>query len=152
MYKKKADGTYAYSGRFWTYVVIATILIAWIGWRTQATADRVEVQAKETAAFAASTNDCLNQVVSTLKERVGYNDRIGELRDRRVNSIARLIADLARIDTDQPQVQRDAQAAPILATYFNTVNEIDMELQKVQSSRDLTAYPDPSCGFEVPGR
>lgn len=59
MLEKKADGTYGYTVRFWVVASVAAVLIGFIGWRTQDTADRVEDQ-------AIATRDCVTEVITAL--------------------------------------------------------------------------------------
>jgi cytolysin (calcineurin-like family phosphatase) len=138
MFKKKADGTYAYSSRFWTYVVIATFFIVWIGVRTQQTADQVENQAAATAEFANETNACLVQVVNVLTTRVGYNDDIAKLDERRQAVWEQLVTDLSlgegNADLNKAALQR-----------FFTVNaEIKKDQAKVAAAREKNQYPECS--------
>ncbi|WP_218894735.1 hypothetical protein [Mycolicibacterium vinylchloridicum] len=98
VFKKRADGTYRFSTRFWVYTSIATVIICWIGWRTQATANEVERQAKDTKEYSVQNNDCLKQVVEVLTTRVGYNDALDRLDTRREAIWDSLVDNLAVAD------------------------------------------------------
>lgn len=56
MFEKKADGTYRFSRRFWVYTTIATVIICWIGWRTQDTANRVDEQVRYNTEFVTTAS------------------------------------------------------------------------------------------------
>lgn len=74
LYRKKVDGTYMLSTRFWVCAIIATVIICYIGWRTQDTADRVENQ-------SMLTRDCLTQVITALtvaRTITNQNDQLSE--------------------------------------------------------------------------
>lgn len=152
MFHKRDDGTYVFTRRFWVTATIGVILICAIGFSTQRTANRVEAQARETAEYAQSTNDCLNQVIGTLKERTGFTAALDDLNTRERKALADLLVGLAAIPTDQPQTMRDAQAKPYLTAYFSKVNQVAGDRQDLLDKRAAKPYPDPSCGFEVPGR
>ena len=135
MFEKKADGTYRFSRRFWVYTTIATLIICWIGWRTQDTANRVENQVQTNTAFAAQTNDCLKQVVDVLTTRVGYNEEIAKLDKRRDTALETLIADLATAN-NSAGLNIDA-----LSRYRTTIGEIDADSAKLATQREKNQYP-----------
>jgi len=164
VFKRKNDGTYAFSGRFWAYVVIATLIIGWIGYRTQETADHTEQLAWETQAYAAQTQDCLNQLQSILVKRASYSAQINNLQDqyndnrqRRDDAWSTFIIDLAQISTDQPQVERDRQAAPVISKFISDLKKLDDERARILDDRTKalatqadSPIPDPHCGQNVP--
>ncbi|MUL44455.1 hypothetical protein FZI85_17165 [Mycobacterium sp. CBMA293] len=118
MFTRKADGTYRFSTRFLVYCVIATLVIAWIGWRTQETANEVEHQAATTTKFAEDTNQCLTDVVTVLTTRVGYNEVIEALDKRRQDIWEQLVTDLAIADDNvslsQAALDRFSKANAVL--------------------------------------
>ena len=150
LYRTKKDGSYGFSSRFWTYTIIATIIIGWIGWRTQDTANRVQRQSQITTQFAELTNDCLQQVVDTLTTRVGYNDDIAQLDDRRQRAWEGLIFSLSAIQTNQTQAQRDEQAEPILDQFTAEIRAINADQARLASKREQNQYP--NCAQIEPQR
>lgn len=166
MFRKHEDGTYAFSGRVWIYVVIASVLICFIGWRTQTTADRTEALNRETVDYARQTNDCLAQVTKALAIRADTTKQLDSLVDARSSVIDRrsdvwekFIVDLAQISTDLPQSQRDELAKPIISTFIADDSELDTENAKINTDRAsalayraANPYPDPNCGNKLPGQ
>jgi len=147
MFKKDKDGTYSYSARFWAYAVFATVIICWIGWRTQDTANKVERQAAQTAQFANDTNDCLVDVVKVLTTRVGYNDEIANLDARRQMIWDRLVDDLAAADNS-------AGLSLQALTRFREANAaLKVDQAKLIAQRETNQYPEcPSTLVKSPGK
>ena len=145
MFKKKADGSYSYSGRFWTYVVIATLLIGYIGWKTQATADGTTALNKATVDYATRTNDCLNQVIATITDRSTYNDDIAKLNDRRATNISDLIIGLSTAPPGK-------DTGGIIDKYVLTDRAISADSTRLIAERAKKQYPEPNCGLSLPGQ
>lgn len=108
MLHKRADGTYEFTRRFWVTVIIASVLICAIGYSTQRTANRTDALSAETRVYANQTNQCLADVVNVLTTRVGYNEKIDKLDERRRELDARrqavweqLVADLSKANNDR---------------------------------------------------
>ncbi|ACH62083.1 hypothetical protein MYRNA_75 [Mycobacterium phage Myrna] len=135
MFTKKEDGTYRFSTRFWVYTTIATLIICWIGWRTQDTANRVENQVTTNTAFATATNDCLQQVIDVLTTRVGYSDEIAKLEARRDGALDKLIADLATSQGD-PGLNMTA-----LNEYRATIADVNTDQDELATQREKNQYP-----------
>lgn len=152
MFRKKDDDTYAFSGRFWTYAVIATVLIGWIGWRTQDAADKTEVLAQQTTEYAKQTNDCLSQVIRVLVDRSSTNKEVEKVNDHRWELWTTFIVSLSQISTDQPQSERDKEAAPIVNKYLTDLNQVAKDRAELLARREAAAFPDPSCGSKLPGQ
>lgn len=147
MFKKHEDGTYSFSVRFWTYACVATVIICWIGWRTQDTANKVEDQAAATAQFANDTNNCLVDVVDVLTTRVGYNDEIAKLDARRQMIWDHLVDELAAANGN-PALFETALA------HFRADNaKLKADQAKVIEERDTNTYPEcPSTLAKSPGK
>lgn len=150
--KKDSDGEYRLTNRFWFVVAIATILIGVIGWRTQDTADKVQAQAAYNTQVAEQTNDCLNQLLATLKERVSFNDEVSDLRSKRDDIWMSFIVALAAIPTDQPQAERDAQAKPVIDKFFSANKALDQARADALANRNEVPYPPENCGEVKPTR
>lgn len=161
MFKRHDDGTYSFSTRFWVYSTIATVIICWIGWRTQDTANKVEAQAAATALFANDTNNCLVDVVSVLTTRVGYNDAIAALDQRRQEIDARrqqiwdkLVDDLAASNNS------DGLNMAALAHFREANAKLKADQAKLAADqatlverRDSNQYPEcPSTLDKSPGK
>ncbi|ASZ74656.1 hypothetical protein KHO57_gp081 [Mycobacterium phage Phabba] len=140
MFEKKSDGTYRFSRRFWVYTTIATLIICWIGWRTQDTADRVDEQVAYNSEFVINTNECLQQVVSVLTTRVGYNERIAELDSRRQKVWEQLVANLAASDNSAGL----NQAA--LTDFQKELADINADQAETAKLRAENQYP--QCAFK----
>jgi hypothetical protein len=138
MFTRKSDGTYRFSTRFWVYSVIATLVIAWIGWRTQMTANEVERQAATTSQFSEDTNKCLTDVVAVLTTRIGYNEVIESLDKRRQDIWEQLVTDLAIADNstglNQAALDRFSKANALLKA----------DQARLIRARESNQYP--NCG------
>lgn len=150
MFKKNADGSVTYTRRFWVAVTITMLFISFIGWRTQNTSDRVDAQAARTEQIAQLNNACLNQLLDTLKERVEFNDQVSAVRTDRDQVWMQFFVDLAKINTDLPQQERDRQAAPIIAKFFSDNTALDQRRADILSNRNETPYPEENCGMPIP--
>ncbi|AEL97758.1 hypothetical protein DANDELION_88 [Mycobacterium phage Dandelion] len=159
MFRRKSDGTYALSARFWTYAVIAALIIVWIGIRTQRTANLQEEQARNTTEFAAATNRCLNQVIDVLTTRVGYNDQIAEL-DRRWSVLDarrqaiwdQLVFDLAQANnSDGLNKQALDRFLTSNAQLKDEIGAIRSEQAKLGERREEVQYPDCAAALAVDG-
>lgn len=154
MLSEKPDGTYRFSNRFWIYSIIATVIISWIGWRTQATANQVERQAASTSQFASDTNDCLADVVRVLTTRVGFNEEIDALDKRRQDLDLRrqavweqLVADLSTSNNAREPLQRfETNNAAVKAEQA----KIREDQAKLVKERATNVYPD--CQQNLAGK
>ncbi|QZE10422.1 membrane protein [Mycobacterium phage ScoobyDoobyDoo] len=135
MFKKTSDDTYAFSGRFWTYVVIASMFIVWIGWRTQETSNRVEDQVRYNTQFAEETNKCLAEVVGVIKTRATYNDEIAELDARRQAIWEKLVDDLAAANNS------DGLNLQALEAFRRANSQLRIDQAQVTKERDKNQYP-----------
>lgn len=142
MFKRKADGTCGFSTRFWVYTAVATVLICFIGIRTQVAADRAEdalaaskQQAASATDFAAVTNACLAEVVSVLTTRVGYNDRISDLDQRRQAVWEALVDDLAKGGND------DGLNMEALKRFYAANQKIKADQAQLAEEREQVQYP-----------
>ena len=152
MYKENEDGTRSFSTRFWVYTVIATLIIIFIGWHTQDTANKVEATAQATAAYAEANNKCINDLLAILQDRTGNNAKLRDIEDRRQTRFDQFIADVGSISTDQPQAARDAEAAPIIKQYFDDVAALNKEKATVLQAIADNPYPEPNCGQQQRGQ
>ncbi|MFV8242200.1 hypothetical protein [Mycolicibacterium peregrinum] len=142
MFRKKADGTCGFSVRFWVYTAVATMLIVFIGVRTQVAADRAEdalaaskQQAASATAYSAATNACLAEVISVLTTRVGYNDRIADLDQRRQSVWEALVDDLAKGGND------DGLNMEALKRFYAANQTIKNDQAKLAQQREQVQYP-----------
>jgi predicted nucleic acid-binding protein len=144
------DGEYRLTNRFWVIVAVAAVIVGYIGWRTQQTADQVQDQTQRTEQFAKQTNDCLNQVVGTLKDRTNLNASLDDLVNRRTQIWTNLVVGLAAIDPDMRQPERDVAAKLVLQHFFEANGAIDRERADLLRQRADKPYPEPNCGQEMP--
>lgn len=151
MFTEKSDGSYRFSTRFWAYTAIATLLIVFIGVRTQLTANRVEQQARETTEFSRVTKDCLNQLIVTLKDRTAYNGQIEDLNDRERRAVGSFMVSLSQIPEAWPPRDVDLETRRLMETYFAQVGQIDIDRQAVKTKRAQSPYPEPNCGLDILG-
>lgn len=149
MFRKKADGTCGFSVRFWVYTAVATVLICFIGIRTQVAADRAEdalaaskQQAAEATAFSVATNDCLKQVISVLTTRVGYNEALENLDKRRQDVWEQLVADLAKGGND------DGLNLEALKRFQEANTRLKADQTKLAAERARNQYPSPNCALK----
>ena len=157
MFKKKDDGTYRYSGRFWTYAIVASILIVFIGIKTQVAADRADeantlarTQASQAAAFARQTNDCLAQVIVTLTDRSRLNAENERLAGIERQAIFTLLNKLTTIPVDAPQDRRIALTNQYISEAFEVTGSATQERTQNALQRARNVYPDPTCGLVEP--
>lgn len=142
MLTKKSDGTYRYSTRFWVIVAISMMMFGFIGWKTQDTADRVEDQVNFTTAYGFQTNDCLNQLISVLTTRVGYNEEIAKLDARRQQIWEQLVSDLS-LSEGNGNLNRAA-----LDRFFEANEMVKGDQAKLAQKKEQNQYPD--CSQDLP--
>lgn len=147
-------------GRAWVVLFLAGVFVCWIGWSTQVARNETERQAQQTTDFAQQTNECLTQVINTLKTRVGYNEQLDVISQRRVALDAKrqavwekLVADLAQANNS------DGLNMEALKSFMSAnaeVKEAQARLAsdeaKLTQDRNATAYPEPNCGIKLPQR
>lgn len=166
MFKKNSDGTYEFSRRFWVAVCVMALGFGLIAWNTQRVNNRTEQVYAETVAYAQQTNDCLNQFLTAINVRTQATDSLEKLVDQRSSIIDRrfqawddFIIGLAGISTDLPQAERDRLAAPMVASYLQTLRKLSAENQLINQERRaalekrrLNPLPQPNCGNDLPGQ
>lgn len=146
MFKKREDGEYSFSGRFWIQAIILLLLICAIGVSTQRTANETNDLSAATIAYAKQTNDCLAQVITTLKTRISYNADVDDLNARDRAARDELFQEALSTNLADPVAKQS-----ILNEYFTTINKIAVERQRKLDARDNTEYPNPNCGNKLPG-
>lgn len=155
VYRKKDNGEFGFSRRFWVYTIIATMFIVWIGYRTQMTANRVEEQAVTTREFSAQTSECLNTVLDTLKARTQINIENDEISQAERTIVFNLLRDLS---APPPEIKSLPADSPVRQKWTEElviarVNEFAVQEAKAEglkSARAQIKYPEPSCGLEAP--
>lgn len=139
---------------------MAGVFVCWIGWNTQMARNETERQAQQTTDFARQTNECLSQVIGTLTTRVGYNEQLDAINQRRVAlDIKRqavwekLVADLAQANNSNGL---NMEALKSFMAANAEVKEGQAKLAadeaKVTADRNANAYPEPNCGIKLPER
>lgn len=145
MFKKKADGEYAFSARFWTYAAIATLIIAWIGWRTQATANKVEHQ-------ATLTSECLSQVISSLDARTkinAENDNLSQAQREAFGEVLRaLVAPPQPINGyDVTDPRRQEYVNKVVSDQFAVFQKTQAQQDQNEVDRTLHPYSPADCAL-----
>lgn len=123
---------------FWVYLLIAAVVIGWIGVRTQMTADRVEAEAVKTMQFSDQTRECLHELMNALQARA----EITENSDRLNNDQHKALADLITAIT---AARGEAAYGQVLAQYLPRVVEAQRRQEALLSERDEHPLPSPSC-------
>ena len=136
MFRKRADGTFVFTRRFWVTAIVGCTLICLIGLSTQRTANRTEALTQETRAYADQTNQCLADVVAVLTTRVGYNEQINALDLRRQAVWETLVTDLSLGNGSA------AINAAALDKFFDANAVIKQDQAKLAQEREENQYPD----------
>ena len=143
MFAQKENGDYRFSNRFWIYTVIATVVIGFIGFKTQATADKVENQAKLTA-------QCLSQVLSTIDTRTQINAENDEWSQRQRTALGTMLNGLINpppeIDALPPDsTVRQNWAEEIVREQLKVINDAQVQQDANIADRMEHPYPPPDC-------
>lgn len=151
MFKKNSDGTYSFTNRFWVQAIILGLLIVAIAWKTQVTANRTEQLYRDTRAYALQTQDCLTQLIGTLKDRTSYNDQLASLDAQQRGVWTLLVVEMAQIDPTLRTPERDIKARAAMEKFFAANKSIDAAREELLDARAAKPYPDPTCGNTIPG-
>jgi hypothetical protein len=134
--------------RIWAIVLIAAVIIGWIGWRTQETANRTEQLSRDTLDYAVQTQDCLNQITATLKYRTAFTPALDKLEDMESAALENLVRDVTRINVSSPEDQAALQQS--FKRYLDTVAKTRQARTEIASARGDREYPEPACGQDIP--
>lgn len=151
MFKRKDDGTYAFSMRFWAYAIVATFFIIWIGWNTQQARNETERLARDTTEYAQATNDCLTQLINVLIERSKITEENDDLSQEQRKAIFDLIGEAVN---PPPELRGLTQADPrytdwttsITVKYYNILAKSQARQDALVVDRDKHPIPNPNCG------
>lgn len=144
--KTTADGEkIRFTPRFWVIVTVTALLIGFIGWRTQDTADRVDDQ-------AIQTRDCLTQVITALTVARTINVENDELSVTQRNAYAVVLQ--ALVAPPEPYYSM-AMDDPRRAEYLTDVGIEQLKIVKAAQEdedanveeRKLHPYPAPDCAI-----
>lgn len=145
VYTENRDGSFRFSNRFWVYTIIASVIICYIGWRTQDTADRVENQ-------SMLTRDCLTQVISALqvaRSVAQENDNLSERQRDAYNAVVTAMVapppELAALPySDQ---RRTDYIADVAIKQLPVIQEVEDDQKENSEYRAQHPYPDPDCAI-----
>lgn len=159
MFKKREGGAASLPSQFWIYIIAASLIVCWIGWKTQTTANRVDDQARQTSQFAKATQDCLNSLAGVLKARALIATQNDEESQIQRNEVALWLRDLLNPPPDIAVLQRTNQQDPryqewglaITRKHLDVINKSQAEQERLDTERARHPIPDPSCGAQVPG-
>ena len=143
--RKRADGDHRLSTKFWAIASVTVLLIGFIGWRTQDTADRVDDQ-------SMLTRDCLTQVITALTVARTINNENDELSTVQRNAYAVVLQALVAPPEPYYSMSMDD---PRRAEYLTDVGIEQLKLVKATQSdeqanieyRTAHPYPDPDCAI-----
>lgn len=151
MFRKKADGTYAFSTRFWVTSFIAAILIVFIGYNTQVARNRTEKLAQETTEYAQQTNDCLSQLITVLSARAKIAQENDDLSQEQRKAIFDLLGEaltpppeLRGVPPNDPRYVDWSTAITI--KYYNIISKSQARQTVLAEDRKAHPIPDPNCG------
>ena len=122
---------------FWVYLVLAAVVVGWIGVRTQITADRQEAEAARAVAFADQTHQCLQDVVANLRARAAITDNADRLNSEQHRVISEMIAAVATAPLDRKQ--------EVLDQYLPHIVEAQQRQEALIEDRAARPLPDPPC-------
>jgi hypothetical protein len=151
VFKRKDDGNYAFSTRFWVSTFIAAFFIIWIGYNTQMARERTEKLAQETTEYAQKTNDCLTQLITVLTARAKLTQDNDDLSIEQRRAIFDLIgeavtppAELASLPQSDPRYQ--AWAKQVTLKYYAILANSQSRQSALIEERRNHPIPDPNCG------
>lgn len=122
---------------FCVYLVITVLLVAWIGVRTQMTADRQEREAQTAVQFSDHTRDCLSQLVNILRERAAITDAADRANNEQHRVIREMVAAVAAAELTDKEA--------VLNAFLPQVTKAQQEQEDLLAGRAQHPLPDPSC-------
>lgn len=123
---------------FWVYVAIAAVLFAWIGVRTQMTADRQEREAQTAVLFADHTRQCLHELIDTLAARAQINQESDRLNNEQHKALVGLI-------TAVHEARTEAAYSQVLSDFLPQVVEAQRNQESLLTARAEHPLPSPDC-------
>lgn len=143
--KKKTGDDYRLSTRFWIVAVIAAVVIGWIGWRTQDTADKVEEQ-------ATATSECLSKVIASLDARTkinAENDNLSQVQRTAFGEVLRAIVsppeNLSELAAGS--LERQAYVEQVVRQQFAIVEDAQAQQEANEKDRAEHPYPPADCSL-----
>lgn len=157
MFKKKDDGTYAFSARFWTYTAVATALIVWIGYNTQAARNETEQLSAQTLTYAKETRECFAQLIHTSVARAALNSKRDDLSEHQrlefLNMFQALLdppTDISGLEQSDPVRQKWAEDTALV--YVRSIAADQKQVEQIKAELIAHPIPDPNCGNDLPGQ
>jgi len=155
MFRRRKDGSFSYSERFWVQAIVLLLLIVVIGFNTQRTANRTERISQETIMFAQQTNECLGRVIQVLEQRSRINIENDDISQVERTAIFDLLTEAVNpppeIAALSPADQRRQDwAEGLIIKYLNVYGAAEQRAAELAEQRRATAYPDPDCGLRLP--
>lgn len=123
---------------FWIFLLVAAVIVGYIGVRTQMTADRQEREAQATLQFSDHTRDCLHELIEALAAR----SEITNTSDRLNSDQHKALADLITAIT---AARGEAAYGQVLADFLPSVVEAQRRQEALLTARAEHPLPDPDC-------
>lgn len=123
---------------FWVNIIIGSLLIVYIGVRTEITATRQERQNIEVAQFSLGTQQCLHELIESLAER----SRIAQESDRLNNNQHQVLSDMfvALSKTNNSEDRR-----VVMAEFLPRIEQAQQIQENLLLDRSEYPLPDPNC-------
>ena len=123
---------------FWVYLLIAAVVIGWIGVKTQATANRLESEAQNSVQFADHTRQCLHELLDALAIRSAITDNADKLNNDQHEALADLITAITA-------ARGEAAYGKVLADFLPSVVEAQRRQEALLTARAEHPLPSPDC-------
>jgi hypothetical protein len=142
--------------RSWIVMGFSLLVILFIGFKTQVTADLAENTSRELKqqvadyqTFSKQTQECLNEITNVYKQRSDLTVANEELSGIERRALADLLIQGSQVPNDLPDAERARQWESLLKKYADTVRPIqDQRTENIQEKKD-NPVPDPTCNGMV---
>lgn len=125
---------------FWVYLLIAAVIVGWIGVRTQLTADRLEQESRHSTAFTAQTQKCVHDLVNVLHQRAAITENSDRLNNEQYRIFRDMMIELSRVNTAQ-------ERGVVMNRWVPQIVEAQQRQATLIQSRADHPLPNPDCAI-----
>lgn len=123
---------------FWVNIIIGSLLIAYIGVRTEITAKRQERHNIEVVELSAGTRQCLHELIEALAARSYIAQESDRLNNDQHQVLSDMFAALGQANTSEAR-------RVVMAEFLPRINQAQQLQENLLLSRSEHPLPDPNC-------
>lgn len=123
---------------FWANIIIGSLLIVYIGVRTEITATRQERNTTAVVQLSADTQQCLHELIDALAARSQIAQESDRLNNDQHKVLSDMFAALGSANTNEDR-------GMVLAEFFPKIDQAQRLQENLLLARSEHPLPDPNC-------